>query len=97
MSEVINMTPNIKFGLNFCLLRCKIYFSELTRNVKFEKGFLRWANQNTNAKLEKVNFEAFLRHKLPEGRNKLHCGCSQPIRGWFDITIGRLRTKSGAL
>ena len=31
------------------------HLSELTRNVKLEKGFLRWPNQNTNTKLEKVN------------------------------------------
>ena len=71
MSEVINMTPNIKFGLNFCLLRCKIYLSELTRNVKFEKGFLRWANQNTNAKLEKVNFEALFKTQAARGAEQI--------------------------
>ena len=73
------------------------HLSELTRNVKLEKGFLRWPNQNTNTKLVEVNFEAVLRHKLPEGRNKIHWGCSHLITGWYNITIGRLRTGSGAV
>ena len=78
-----------------CFLGCKIYLSKL--NVQLEKGSLRWANQNINAKLEKVNFEDFFKVTSCQGGGTNYVegwGCSQPITG-IDITIGRLR--SGAI